>query len=785
MTRVAEILQSGVRHHQAGQLQRAEALYRQVLQAEPRQADALHLLGVLAQDVNKHDFAVQYITQAIAISPKQALYHLSLAKSYQAQGDLDQAEGCCREAIRLVPTAPEPRFILANLQSARGKLAEAVVNYRDALRIKPAYPEALNNLGNTLRRVGKLQEAEASYRELLRLDPSNITALTNLGAALTDMGRLAEAETCHRDSLRLKPDYAEGHLHLGMVLEDQGRRADAEACYHTALRYRPQYPQAHFHLGNLRSSQGRLAEAEACYRESLRLQPNFPDTCFNLGNVLQDTRRHGEAEACYRNALKFRPNHAEAHHNLGNALHSQGRSVEAIACYREALRLRPNYPVALHSLGNAQRDLHDIPGARATYEEAVRMQPEHVDARNNLGACLIEEGRSPDAVVHFKEILRLQPEHAPALGNLGTLARDGFYRFTDEEVARVRTMVARPDLPLEARGPLTFALANVLDKQIKNHDEAFVYYGMANEARRQQFEQRGQGFDLAGHRRFIDGLIATGTPEFFQRFAGQGLSTDVPLFILGMPRSGTSLVEQILASHPQVYGAGELPDIPQIARDLSAAMGRPNDYPACLAQLDAATIRAAATKQLERFTKLGGTARRVTDKLPANVFHLLLIYQLFPNARVIHCLRDTIDLCISCFIQDFHTLSFATRLEDVGFYFREYERLAEHWRKVLPMQVLEVRYEDMVDNQEAMSRKVLDFCGLEWDDRCLRFHETRRVVQTSSVAQVRQPIYRSSVARWKKYERHLAPLFRALGMPAPSGVTPELMTSTVRTSTVG
>jgi tetratricopeptide (TPR) repeat protein len=763
MARVVEMLQAGVRHHQAGELQKAELLYRQALHADPRQSDALHLLGVLAHQVGKNDLAVQYITQAISLS-SQALYHVNLARALQGLGQLDEAESCCREAIRLQPDSPEIYIIQGNLLQGRDKQAQAETAFRQAIRLRPNYAEAHNNLGNVQRKLGKLAEAESSYREAMRLLPGNLTAITNLGAVLGDQGRVDEAEACHRESVRLRPDYAEGHHHLGLILNRRGRLADAAACFQEAVRLKPNYQEAHFCLGNVRSAQSRLEEAEVCYKEALRLRGDHPDALFNLGNVLQDRNKPAEAEACYRQALRFRPNSAEIHNNLGNTVRAQERVDEAMACFREALRLRPNFADVHSNLGNAYRDKADIPAAEAAYAEAVRLKPDLHAARNNQGACCIELGRTKDAIDLFHEILRLNPNFAPSLANLGTLARDGFYRFSDDEIARVRTLLAGNTLSTTDRSGLNFALANVLDKQLKAHDEAFLYYQQANDCRRQLFEERGQAFRPDAHRRYLDTVIATTTPELFQRTASFGVPSELPVFVLGMPRSGTSLVEQILASHPQIHGAGELHDVPRIGPRLAALQGKGDD-PSFLARVEAADIRAAAAVHLARLAQLGGTAVRVIDKLPANVFHLGLIAVLFPRARVIHCLRDTIDVCVSCFFQDFHTLSFATRLEDVGFYYKEYERVAAHWRNVMPLPVMEVRYEEMVADQEAVSRRMVDFCGLDWDDRCLQFHKTERVVQTSSVAQVRQPIYKSSVARWKKYQRHLVPLFRALGLP--------------------
>lgn len=698
MATVAEALQTALRHHQSGQLAEAERIYRQVLQVEPRQPDALHLLGVLAHQVGKLEPAIQHIGEAIAQVPSQPIFHASMANALLSQGRIDQAIASCQEALRLNSSSVEAHFTLANAYRAQGRMEEAEAGYREVLRLRPSHPEALNNLGNLLRGRRQIREAEGCYRQALQFQPNNPVSLANLGSILRELGRLDEAEGCIRTALRVQPRFAAGQSYLGDVLLDRGNPRDAEFCY----------------------------------REALRLTPDMP----------------------------------EANRGLGVAVHRMGRFAEAEEHYRKAISLRPSYSEAHGNLGDLMRDVHNIPAARAAYAEVIRYRPDSVEAHNNLGACLIEEGRTNEAVEHLHEALRLRPGYVPSLGNLATLARDSHYQMSEDEVGWMSRLLATGNLPAEPRSTIAFSLANVLDKR-KKHDEAFPYYIQANDLKRQVFEQRGLGFDPAEHVRFTDRILQTATSEFFRRVQGFGLSSELPVFIVGMPRSGTTLVEQILASHPNVYGAGELSDVPTIGRDLGRALRPPEEYPACTARVDADLAREAAARHLERLTQLGGSAIRVVDKLPANFFHLAVIHMLFPKARIIHCLRDKLDICVSCFFQDFTTLSFATRFSDIAVYYKEYERLAAHWKAVFPKPMYEIRYEDLIADQEGESRKLIDFLGLEWNERCLAFYENKRVIQTSSVAQVRQPIYKTAVLRWKRYVKHLGPLFKELGMEAP------------------
>jgi tetratricopeptide (TPR) repeat protein len=571
--------------------------------------------------------------------------------------------------------------------------------------------------------AGYLSRAEQLYRQVLEADPANAEVWLLLGNALAGQGKLDEAILQYRQSVQVRPDFGVGSLNLADALQRQGHLDEAVACLRQALERRPDFPEAHFNLANTLRALGRMDESAHHYRAAVRLRPDFAEAHNNLANVLLALTQADEAVVHLEQAIRLRPNYLEAYYNLGNAYREQDRPADALASYRRALQLRPDYG----------------------------------PAHNGVAELLLEQGNLDQARVHFRQALHNNPS---IIRTLLHLASHGLYTAAEPGIDQLRGLLANPRLSLDAASQVHFTLGNLLDR-VGAWDEAFEHFRQGNALRRELFQQSGTAFDAAEHTRRIDRLIEFFSPAYLDRVRGFGHDTEVPVFIVGMPRSGTTLVEQILSHHPQVFGAGERRDLPRIMADLPTRLG--GDYPACLARLDAAGTRGLAEEYLGRLTRTSGAAARVTDKMPENLLHLGLIATLFPRAHVIHCRRDARDVCVSCFFQFFKGLNFTWDLEDLGHYYREYERLMAHWRAVLPLPIHDVVYEDLIADQAAVSRRMVEFCGLPWDERCLRYHENRRAVKTASVLQVRQPIYASSVGRWRRYEAHLAPLLAALG----------------------
>jgi tetratricopeptide (TPR) repeat protein len=727
-------LSLAVQHHLAGRLEQAAAAYRVILARDPQHADALHLLGVAAHQQGDHQQAAQLIGQAIALRPGEAAFYANLAEAYRATGQLDRAVTCCRTALALQPGSPEAANNLGLALLAQGDAAAAADQFRAALRGRPDDAMIHNNLGNALRLQGDTAAALAAFRQALQLAAALAEAHSNLGQLLLEQYQAEQALPHCREAVRLRPDLPEAHNNLGNVLHELGRLAEARDCYAEALRLNPALALTYSNMGQALQEEGQLREAVAWYQRGLQHDPNSARIVCNLASALEEQGDFEAAAARYRLALQLDPLYAEAHNGLGFVLHEQGRFPEAVAEYREVLRLKPGFATGYCNLGNILEELGSLEEAQAA----------------------------------FREALRRDPNHAAAWSLLATMLRG---KLPAEDLQAMRGLLARPHLAPARRLALHFGLAHALDGT-GAYAEAAEHLERGNALCRALWQKQGQAYDPLAHARWVEGLLAAFTPEFFARTRGFGPDSEVPVFIVGLPRSGTTLTEQILASHSQVHGAGEL----NCARDGFEALPRVLNQggpPAeCLARLTPEAVRQVAAWHLGRLRELGGPARRVVDKMPDNYFFLGWLSALFPRAKFIHCRRDLRDVAVSCWMTNFRHIRWAADPEHIAARFAAYRRLMGHWRAVLSVEVLEVDYEETVADPEGVARRLLAWCGLEWEPACLDFHRTARPIRTASVAQVRQPVYTRSVARWKHYEPALAPLFRQLVPetgPAPEG----------------
>ncbi|WP_187782065.1 sulfotransferase family protein [Gimesia chilikensis] len=403
-----------------------------------------------------------------------------------------------------------------------------------------------------------------------------------------------------------------------------------------------------------------------------------------------------------------------------------------------------------YALAKSQSGQHSV--GVDLLKKAIELQPRISEYHHNLAAIYRQLGEFQLSEDHYLTAIRLKPDYAEAYFNYSATRK---FTPDDPVIEMIEQQAARDDLSDEDRCFLGFAGGKIFN-DLKDYDKAFFYYELGNQSRKVQF-------DIQKHRQGIDQVIEVFSAETIRELSQYGLQTDLPVFIIGMPRTGTTLVEQILSSHPDVHGAGELSDISSIAGTMPRHTPGQTPYPECIRQLPVNAFSGFGKAYLQRLRNFNQSASRVINKMPGNYLYLGLIAILFPQAKVIHCRRDPLDTCLSCYFQRFRTgHDYSHDLKDLGLYYREYERLMAHWQQVLPHQPYELAYADLVQNQEAISRELVEFIGVDWDDQCLDFHANQRPVTTASNWQVRRPMNRSGLERWKNYNQHLDGLRQVL-----------------------
>lgn len=667
-------------------------------------------------------------------------------------GDASLAANHLNRALELDPAYADPCLHLGKLALNAGKLDEARRWADQAVQLDPGYLEAWVLRGAVCALRGEFDAAEHSAHQALALNPRELSALTTLVHALRGQAKYAAAADAGRQFLALNPQSAEAGLLLADSLVRLGKPDEARGSYQQFLAIHPGSVEAWLGLGQIDLEQKNLEAALASYRKVIALQPGNAQAHNYVGNALLAMKDVRGAEAAFRKALSVDPHLAEAQANLGVLLQGEGKFGGARKYYEAALKQLPGNAMLHSRLASMLETLGDFQGAIEHCDQAAVIDPGNLEYRVKKARVLQKKGEHRQSC----ELLRPDVEQGSASVNAVVAFAQSLSRLGNETaaVAWLEGALARTGLSNFERQRVHSALGMIHDKA-NRFDEAFGHFAQANRL-------KGGQFDIKGHARYVESLRHTFTRQFLADAPRGDSSTEQPVFIVGMPRSGTSLIEQILASHPAVHGVGELEDIGRLASELQDGSSKPGGLvnPAKLTQ---EKLAAMAADYLGVLREQHADAERITEKMPHNFLHLGLIELLFPKARIIHVVRDSLDTCVSCFFQEFNEAHAYTHdLELLGKYYTLYEGLMQHWERTLTLPMLKVRYESLVENQEAESRRLVEFCGLEWDDQVLRFYETRRNVATPSFEQVRQPMYKKSVARWKNYEAHLAPLVTAL-----------------------
>lgn len=682
---------------------------------------------------------------------------LALAEQHRQSGRLDAAEKLCRQVLQVDPHQAETLQTLGIIVYQSGRAAEGIELVRQAIAANDKVALFHVNLCELLRRAKRLDEAVAAGQQAIALAPDLAQAHNNLGIAHFERGEYAAAAACYRRAIALAPDLAEVHSNLGNALQAEGEFAQAAEAHRRAIALKPEYADGHNNLGTVLRLMRRHAEAETRCRQALALKPQHPGILNNLALCLIPQQRLDEAQSLLSRSAQFDPANAQTFVLLASVMSKRKQYDQAKAACERALALDPAHSEALNVLGVIAFEQGRAEEAILYHRKAIEVAPGVAHGHANLANVLKELGRLDEARAAYEAALSSNPQMVSAYFGLADL-----HRFTpgDPVLAAMERLAERIEaLDAQEQMQLDFALGKA-SADLALHERSFRHLLRGNGTKRRQID-----YDENRMHGLFDRIRGVFTSELLRSKQGAGDPSAVPVLIVGMPRSGTTLIEQILASHPKVFGAGELRDLGLVIAAHCDLAGVPTAYPECLREMPGEVLGRVGVAYAARLRRRAPAAERITDKMPGNFLHLGLLHLALPNARIIHARRNPLDTCLSCFARLFgDEQQFSYDLGELGRYYRGYEALMTHWRAALPPgAMLEVDYEKVVDDVEQQARRIVAYCGLEWDDACLRFYETKRQVHTSSASQVRQPIYRSAVGRWRPYRPWLGPLMDELG----------------------
>ena len=628
-------------------------------------------------------------------------------------GDPVAAEKLCREAVERNPKDVNMSGLLGAVLIKRRRLEEAEQVLKQTIALAPTFAKAHEDLGYALLEQERYEEAVEVLQKAARLDPKLDAARFNLGKALASTGRGKEADAAFEASFELSPERKK--LALAAKHHQEGRIEDAEQLYRQVLNNNPRNVDALRMLAMVAATAKRYDDAERLLRKAVGIAPDFLTAVVDLGRVLKEQDRFEEAIDCFKNAIAINPNNPHTHFLLAGAYSPAALNHEAAREYRRALDLAPEHPGALLGLGNALKTI----------------------------------GKQDEAIKAYRDCIRVRPDNGEIYWSLANLKT---YRFSDEQIAEMAARVDNPEgLTEQSEVNFLFALGKAHDDR-QDYDKAWRYYERGNGKQRMLAQ-----YDPVQTETINDAIVEVFDKALLEEKAGKGCPDRAPIFVLGLPRSGSTLVEQILASHSQVEGTSELPYLGRVAMSLNRNRADGVNYPEAVRELEAAHLTALGEDYIN-YAQLHRTEGKpfFIDKMPNNFPTIGFLNLILPQAKIIDARRHPLDACVGNFRQHYAKgQTFSYDLTDLGEYCLQYLRMMDHWHQALPGRILTVQYEELVTDFENQARRLLDYCELPWEEACGRFYETERPVRTASSEQVRQPIYTGALNFWRNYERHL------------------------------
>ena len=693
-------------------------------------------------------------SQQQGLSLQQAL---QLAAQHQAQGQLQRSENVLRQILQTYPNCAPAYHLLGIIAHQVGKTGLGVDLLGKAIAIDDTQALFHANRGEMCRILERVDEAIAHGQRAVALDPNSVAAHSNLGIAYYDSKDFDKAELHQKRALELEPNFGNALNNMGSICREKNDPDGAISYYQKAAELNPDYIEPLNNMGAVLVEEERPEEAIPILQKAITNKPDYAEAHCNLACSFRQLEQNESALSHFATALSLRPVYPEAHLGIAGIRLEEERPDEAKAVLTAALTDLPNHAELYALLGTANNELGYPDQAETAFQKAIEIDPELISAYNGLGTLKLEQGLKEDAERYIRRALELDAERIETLFNLSLVKT---YTRDDEDFDLLSRQEADlSNLPEKKQMQLHFAMGKAFD-DIRDYDRSFQHYVEGCRIKRSQID-----YDEAATSRNFDQTISLFTEEFLSHFPEAGIDSNLPIFVLGMPRSGTTLTEQIIASHPDVHGAGELRDMSLIGNAVCG--GSELNFPDNMAHATADTIRSVGAQYIAALQTRSPKDNRVTDKMPANFFFIGLIRMALPKAKIVHVNRNPVDTCVSNFARLFGRNQYQSYdLRELGRYYKNYQRLMAHWRRVLPDGVMyDLDYEDLVKDTEVEARRLVEYLELEWTDAVLDYSKTERQVRTASLTQVRQPIYTSSVERWRHYEKHLSPLLDELEGP--------------------
>ncbi|MDC3360789.1 tetratricopeptide repeat protein [Candidatus Thioglobus sp.] len=676
---------------------------------------------------------------------------ISSAIDLFSKGEINQALDAVQGLLKDYPNEP----VLFNIKGAcyadLGQLDVAITNYKEAITIKPDYAKAHFNLAGSLHDLGQLETAVQSYQKALEIDASYTEAYNNLGNVYQELKQFDSAVQSYQKALEIKPDYVAAQYSLGNTFMELGQLEEAVKSYKAALKLKPDFVEAINNLGITFFKLHQLDDAIRSYEKAIALDPDFADAHNNIGIVFSELGQLDAAIMSYKAAITLQFDYAEAHYNLGLIFHDLKRLDEATQSYKTAIAFQSDYADAHYNLGILYHDVGQLKMAIDSIKMAIKINPENADTHKYLGNTFQSNGQIDEAIKCYEKALSINPFHADAHRNLSTIKN---YIHDDDQINLMQDLLLNGNLSQSDLVHINFALAKA-NEDLGKKDDLFKSLNEGNRLRKEELNY-SLNKDLDEHsnlKRLIN--INLSNSKESVKFKSSKIR---PIFIVGMPRSGTSLVEQILSSHQKIHGAGELSTLNNLIVPIIS------DYILKDKKVPEDSYLSVRNDYLSYISRLNVSETIITDKMPTNFRYIGFILKAFPEAKIIHLNRDSRAICWSIYKSYFpgEGLGWAFNMKDLAGYYNSYIDLMTFWHQLFPRKIYDICYEDLTTNQEEETRKLLKYCELEWDDNCLNFHNNKRAVKTTSSLQVRKKMYQGSSEVWKKYESYLQPLIKVL-----------------------